>query len=202
MPEREKPNRMIVAMTGASGAPYARTMLRALGEARVETHVTISDGFFEVAKLEEVGFPQSDKVDLREWAGTDGDFHYYHHSKIGAPIASGSFRTCGMIVVPCTSATLGCIASGSGKSLVERAAEVTMKEGRNLALLLRESPLSAIALENALRLSRAGVHIVPTCPAFYVQPKTVQDIVDFTVARALDLFEVDHDLSKRWGEPN
>ncbi|MCK6440649.1 MAG: UbiX family flavin prenyltransferase, partial [Planctomycetes bacterium] len=163
-------------------------------------HVTISAGFFEVAQCEMEGELSEDRVNLRKWTGVDGDFHYYHYSKTGASIASGSFRTRGMIVAPCSSSTLGCIANGTGKTLVERAADVTLKEGRKLALLLRESPLSAIALENALRLARTGVHIVPPCPAFYVKPKTIDDIVDFSVARVLDLFEIEHKLSTRWGE--
>lgn len=199
------PKRIVVAMTGASGTPYARRMLAALGEAGYEVHVTISDGFFEVAKVEDdtAGrFLRDDGVDLAGWCGVDGKFKYHHWRMIGASIASGSFRTEGMIVVPCSISTLGNIANGTGKTLVERAADVAMKEGRRLAILIRESPLSAIALENALKLARLGVHVLPTSPAFYTRPKTIEDLVDHTVARTLDLFGIAHGLSKRWGEPS
>ncbi len=197
------PSRIVLALTGASGVPYARRMLWALGSSGIEVHVTISEGFFEVARVEDEDAPRllkSDSVDLKAWAGVDGHYRYHHWSKIGASIASGSFRTIGMIVVPCSISTLGNIASGTGKTLVERAADVTMKEGRRLAILLRESPLSAVALENALKLARLGVHILPTSPAFYTKPKTIQDMVDHVVARTLDLFGIEHGLSQRWGE--
>jgi 4-hydroxy-3-polyprenylbenzoate decarboxylase len=196
--------RIVVALTGASGAPYAKTLLRALGGTEYEVHVTVSDGFLEVARVEDADAEKmlcGAKVDLRGWVSVPGaNFHYHHHSRIGASIASGSFRTEGMIVAPCSISTLGNIAAGTGKTLVERAADVTMKEGRRMALLLRESPLSAVALENALKLARLGVHIVPCSPAFYTKPQTIQDIVDHTVARTLDLFGIAHGLSKRWGE--
>lgn len=200
------PTRLVVAMTGASGVPYAKRTLWALAQAGVEVHVTASEGFFEVARVEDEDagrYLKSDSVDLVAWAGVGdatGRLRYHHWSMIGASIASGSFRTAGMIVVPCSIATLGNIANGTGKTLIERAADVTMKEGRRLAVLLRESPLSAIALENALKLARLGVHILPTSPAFYTKPKTIQDLVDHTVARTLDLFGVEHGLSRRWGE--
>ena len=200
MPSKRPPERIVVALTGASGVPYARTLLAALGKTMLEIHVTISDGFFEVARVEGDHKLDAKSVNLKAWAGVDGDFHYHHHAQIGAPIASGSFRARGMIVAPCSISTLGNIANGTGKTLVERAADVTLKEGRKLALLLRESPLSVIALENALKLARLGVHILPTSPAFYIKPKTVQDLVDHTVARTLDLFEIEHSLSTRWGE--
>lgn len=200
-----QPRRIVAALTGASGVPYARTMLRALGEAGLEVHVTISEGFFEVAHVEDSDakdYLYDQAVDLRGWTGVDGDFHYHHHRRIGASIASGSFRTMGMVVVPCSISTLGNIAGGTGKSLIERAADVTMKEGRKLAILLRESPLSPVVLENALKLARLGVHVLPTSPGFYFRPVTIQDLVDHTVARALDLFDIKHNLSKRWGESN
>lgn len=180
-------------------------MLAALANAGLEVHVTISEGFFEVARVEDDGAGvvlTPTAVDLRAWTGVDGNFKYHHWKRIGASIASGSFRTMGMVVVPCSISTLGNIAAGTGKTLVERAADVVMKEGRKLALLVRESPLSAIALENALKLARLGVHILPTSPAFYTKPKTIQDLVDHTVARTLDLFDIDHGLSRRWGEAN
>jgi 4-hydroxy-3-polyprenylbenzoate decarboxylase len=197
------PKRIIVAMTGASGTPYAKSMLAALARTDYEVHVTISDGFFEVARVEDDSagqFLKDDRVDLAGWCGESGNFRYHHWRMIGASIASGSFRSDGMIVVPCSISTLGNIANGTGKTLVERAADVVMKEGRRLAILLRESPLSAIALENALKLARLGVHVLPTSPAFYTKPKTIQDLVDHTVARTLDLFGIQHSLSKRWGE--
>lgn len=196
-------NRMVVALTGASGTIYARTLLTALGELGFDVHVTISAGFFEVARTEESDFRDyfsESAVDLQGWTGTEGNFTYHHHRQIGASIASGSFRTRGMIIAPCSISTLANVANGTGKSLIERAADVVMKEGRKLAILLRESPLSPIALENALKLARLGVHILPTSPAFYIKPKTIQDLVNHTVARTLDLFGIDHSISKRWGE--
>lgn len=200
-----RPRRIVVALSGASGTPYAKATLAALARAGLSVHVTISHGFFEVLKAEEPDasrFIYEQAVDLSGWTGIEGDFHYHHHRQIGASIASGSFRTEGMIVVPCSGSTLGNIANGTGKTLVERAADVALKEGRRLAILLRESPLSAIALENALKLARLGVHILPTSPGFYTKPQSIQDIVDHSVARVLDLFDVEHDLSRRWGEPN
>lgn len=197
------PQRMVLALTGASGVIYGQTLLRALAQTGIETHVTISDGFFEVAKTEagEAKLTPT-SVDLSAWCGAEGNFRYHNNRQIGASIASGSFRALGMIVAPCSISTLGNLANGTGKTLVERAFDVAMKEGRKSAILLRESPLSAIALENALKLARLGVHILPTSPAFYTKPQTIQDLVDHTVARTLDLFGIEHKLSKRWGEAN
>lgn len=195
--------RIVVALCGASGTPYAKSLLAALARAGMDIHVTISDGFFKVVAAEEPDSRQhlcENVVDLEAWTGEPGSYHYYHHKQIGAPIASGSYRTIGMVVAPCSTSTLGNIANGTGKTLVERAADVVLKEGRKLVIMLRESPLSAIALENALKLARLGVVIVPTSPGFYARPQTVQDMVDFSVARVLDQFEIDHDLSRRWGE--
>ena len=178
----QPPKRIVVAMTGASGTPYGRHMLRALGKTGYEVHVTISEGFFEVARAEDEDFGKylkGEAIDLRGWCGVEGKFHYHHWRQIGASIA---------YITP------------DQALLRERAADVVMKEGRKLALLVRESPLSAIALENALKLARLGVHILPTSPAFYTRPKTIEDLVDHTVARTLDLFGIEHQLSKRWGE--
>ncbi len=196
-------HRIVVALSGASGTIYARKLLACLANLGMEVHVTISDGFFEVLRCEEPEAKNSlrpERVDLEAWCGASGSFSYYHNKKMGAPISSGSFQTRGMIVAPCSLSTLGNIAHGTGKNLGERAADVCLKEGRRLALLLRESPLSAPALENALKLARLGVHILPTSPAFYIKPKTINDLVEHTVARTLDLFEIPHNLSKRWGE--
>ncbi|MBX3460123.1 MAG: UbiX family flavin prenyltransferase [Planctomycetes bacterium] len=195
----DTPNRVVVAITGASGIQYAQRLLGVLGSSGVETHVVFSEAAFDVWRAELDVPCNPDKPDLRAFAG-DGDFRLYRNSQVGAPVASGSFRHRGMVVCPCTMSTLGAIASGTGDKLIGRAAEVTLKERRKLLLVTRETPLSLIALRNMVTVTEAGGTIIDANPGFYTRPATVQDMIDFVVARVLDQLAIDHKLGKRWGE--
>ncbi len=191
--------RYIVAITGASGIQYAQRLLREL--ARHETHVVFSDAAFEVWRAELDVPCKPEKPDLAAFCGADGaTFKLHSNKQIGARIASGSFRHDGMVIVPCTMATLGRVANGAGEGLIERAAEVTLKERRKLLVVPRETPYSLIALRNMVSLTEAGATIIDANPGFYSRPRTVDDLVDFVVARILDHLGVEHSLGKRWGE--
>jgi polyprenyl P-hydroxybenzoate/phenylacrylic acid decarboxylase-like protein len=131
-------------------------------------------------------------LDLADQVHAEGD--------LSAPPASGSFLTDGMVIAPCSMRSLAAIATGVSENLVHRAADVTLKEGRRLLLLVRETPLSVIHLENMLRVAQAGALVMPPLPAFYARPRTLEELVDHTVGRVLDHFGVEHDLVRRWGE--
>jgi len=135
---------------------------------------------------------------IRGYSGSQS-VYYHRNTDLSAPISSGSFITEGMLVVPCTMKTLSGIANGYGNNLIERAADVTIKEGRHLLLSPREMPFSAIHLEHMLKLARLGVTIAPPVPGFYHAPKDLNDIVDFIAGKILDAFRIEHDLFKRWG---
>ncbi len=183
--------RIVLAVTGASGIPYAETLARALAAAPdVEPHIIISQAARTVMAVE----TDTDPDALAALARAHAD------DNLAAPPASGSWVHHGMIVCPCSMASLAAIASGLGTTLIHRAADVALKEARPLVLVPREAPLSTVHLENMLRARRAGAHIVPACPGFYHRPATVQDLVDHLAARVLDLLSVPHDLSRRWGE--
>jgi flavin prenyltransferase len=191
--------RFIVAITGASGIQYAQRFLREL--ARHETHIVFSDAAFEVWRAELDVACKPEKPDLAAFCGAEGAaFKLYSNKQIGARIASGSFRHDGMVIVPCTMATLGRVAHGAGEGLIERAAEVTLKERRKLLVVPRETPYSLIALRNMVSLTEAGATMIDANPGFYSRPKSVDDLVDFVVARILDHLGVEHSLGKRWGE--
>ena len=190
--------RLIVAMTGATGALYGVSLLAALRELGVETHFVLSQ-WAEVTLVKETG------ISVRELASTASVVHA--RANLGASIASGSFRHDGMIVAPCSMKTLAAIRHGFADGLIVRAADVALKERRRLVLLARETPLSEIHLENMLALSRMGAMIAPPVPAFYSNPRTIDDLVDHTVGRVLDLFGLELPKRKRWnglrkaGEP-
>ncbi|MBP9891389.1 MAG: UbiX family flavin prenyltransferase [Planctomycetes bacterium] len=191
--------RYIVAITGASGIQYAQRLLREL--ARFETHVVFSDAAFEVWRAELDVPCKPEKPDLAAFCGADASkFKLYSNKQIGARIASGSFRHDGMVIVPCTMATLGRVANGAGEGLIERAAEVTLKERRKLLVVPRETPYSLIALRNMVALTEAGATIIDANPGFYSRPKTVDDLVDYIASRILDHLGIEHSLGKRWGE--
>jgi 4-hydroxy-3-polyprenylbenzoate decarboxylase len=186
---RNPASRVIVALTGATGAIYCARALQALRDAGVETHLVVSKwGLATLAH--ETDFSIEQLQGLASAVHPVGD--------LTAPIASGSFATDGMLVVPCSMRTLGAIANGVGDNLIHRAADVVIKERRRLVLAVVETPLSAIHLENMLKLSRLGVQIVPPVPAFYTRPAALDDIVDYSVARMLDQLGVRVD-AKRWG---
>ena len=189
---------IVVGITGASGAPYAVRLLQQLAAAHRPISLIVSK--FGMRLLEtEVGISSIDA--LRNAVGKapwDSCIETFSNDDRGAPPASGSALTAGMIVCPCSMGTLSAISVGASRSLIERAADVTLKERRKLILVPRETPLSAILLGNMLRLTRAGAVIMPAAPGFYHKPKQVSDLVDFVVARMLDQLGVEQTLVKRW----
>jgi len=182
---------MIVGISGASGIIYGIRVLEALRRAEVETHLVMTRSA-RVTLAQECGMKVSDVEKLSRKAHNVDD--------IGASIASGSFPTLGMIVAPCSIHSLSQIATGVTSNLLTRAADVVLKERRRLVLLVRESPLHLGHLRSMTQATEIGAIILPPVPAFYTQPKTVDDIVDHTVGRALDLFGIESALVRRWGE--
>ena len=176
--------RFILAITGASGACYAQRLFDVLKDCS-ELHVVISERGIELLKLE---------LNLKASYFSGDNVTIYKNSKINTCIASGSFRIDGMIVVPASMGTIGRIASGVSTTMVERAADVILKEKRKLIIVPRETPFSTIHLKNLLLLDQAGAHILPASPGFYSGQKTFEDLVDFIVARILDQLDVDQDL--------
>jgi 4-hydroxy-3-polyprenylbenzoate decarboxylase len=189
---------IVVGITGASGAPYAVRLLQQLTAAHWPVSLIVSKYGMRLLDTE-TGIESIDA--LRHAVGKDAwdsCVETYGNDDRGAPPASGSSLTAGMIVCPCSMGTLSAIAVGASRSLIERAADVTLKERRKLILVPRETPLSAIHLENMLRLTRAGAVVMPAAPGFYHRPKQVSDLVDFLVARMLDQLGVEQTLVKRW----
>ena len=194
--------RLIVGITGDSGVVYAVRLLDVLNQLKkYEIHLTISDSAAR-ALFEELGIRiDLDRFTLESLLGYSSDLVVYHHqSDIAACIASGSFRTEGMVIAPCSMGTLGSISAGLSRNLVQRAADVCIKERRQLVLVPRETPLNTIHLENMLKLSHLGVCILPAMPGFYHAPKTVDDQIDFIVAKVLDCFGLEAGLIRRWKE--
>jgi 4-hydroxy-3-polyprenylbenzoate decarboxylase len=191
---------IVVAITGASGAPYAVRLLEQLVRAERPVQLIVSSHGLRLLRTEE----GIDSVAaLRERVGRDGwdaQVRVFEDADRGAAPASGSARSAGMVVCPCSMGTLSAIAAGSSRSLVERAADVALKERRRLVLVPRETPLSAIHLENMLRVTHAGAVVLPAAPGFYHRPTRIDQLVDFVVARVLDLLDVEHDLVPRWGD--
>lgn len=176
--------RVVLAITGASGAIYGRAILAALVRGGVDVELVVSPPGQRVAR-DELGHDWSDAV-LRELLRADAArVHLNRPDDIGAPIASGSFPVAGMIVAPCSMGSAGRIAAGLSDGLIERAADVQLKERRRLVLVVRETPLSVLHLENLLRLARAGATIVPAAPGFYAKPAAIDDLVRFVVERAI-----------------
>lgn len=182
--------KLIVGITGATGAPLAVTLLQALRQVKdVETHLIMSK-WAKVTLKQETGLMLSDVTELADVV--------HHASNQGATISSGSFKTDGMVIIPCSMKTLAGIRAGYAEELIGRAADVILKEGRKLVLVPREMPLSTIHLENMLALSRLGVTMIPPMPAYYNHPETVADITDHVVARVMDQFGLEYDKAKRW----
>ncbi len=181
--------RIIVGITGATGAVFGIRLLQALRAAEVESHLVLSKWGQQTIE-HEMGLSIEQ---LRELASVS-----HGSGNMAATVSSGSFHTDGMVIAPCSMRTLGAIAHGYGESLVHRAADVIMKERRKLVLVPRETPLSQIHLENMLKLARMGVIMLPPMPAFYNRPQTIDDIVDHIVARVLDQFGIPADFAKRW----
>lgn len=182
---------MIVGITGASGVIYGIRLLEELAWRGIKTHLIISHWGAKTIHLE-TDYSYQDVQGLAT--------QFYPLEDLTAPLASGSANMTGMVIAPCSMKTLAAMASGYTDNLLTRAADVTLKEGRPLILLPRETPLSPIHLSNMLTLARLGVVIMPPLPAFYGHPTSVKDIIDHTVARILDHLQVDHQLGPRWGE--
>lgn len=213
-----RPRRIVVAITGASGAPYAVRLLQALRIAGVEIHLTISPSGAAVI-AQELGL----KLNLRDpdldalvtcvpaWSTElpmefdsrlnekeDDRFHYHQYDDFFTPIASGSFVTDAMVICPCSGSTLSGVARAAASNLIQRAAEVHLKEHRKLVVVPRETPLSVLQLENMQRLAAAGAVILPAMPGWYHDVKRLEDLVDFVVARILDQIGVENALISRW----
>lgn len=182
--------RILLALTGASGMPYALSLARALSTMKdVELHLIFSNAAKRVLAVES----DMQAEDFMRLA-----CETYHQTDLDAGPASGSWRHSGMVVCPCSMASLAAIASGLGSNLIHRAADVTLKEGRKLILVPRETPLNEIHLRNMLAAKQAGAVILPACPGFYARPQTVDELADFIAARILDQLGVEHRLGKRW----
>jgi len=198
------PRDVALAITGASGAPYALRLLETLLAAQVRVHLMISAaGRLVLATESGVNLPAQPAQTVarlsERFGAPAGLLHAYAEGDWNAPVASGSNPPDAMVVCPCTMGTLAAIAAGFARNLMDRAADVVLKEQRKLILVPRETPFSAIHLENMLKLARAGAVILPPSPGFYHQPDSVDALVDFVVARILDHLGVDNDLAVRWG---
>ncbi len=182
---------MVVGITGATGIVYGVQLLKALRTAGVETHLVVTRPG-DQSRAYETDLSAKELRALADIA--------YPVDDIAAAISSGSFRTMGMIVAPCSMRTLAEIATGVSSNLLSRAADVTLKERRRLVLMVRETPLTAIHIDNMAKVTAAGAIVFPPVPGFYTRPKTIEDIVDHSVGRVLDLFDIDIGLVKRWRE--
>ena len=194
--------RLIVGITGASAGVYGVRLLQVLTEQQdIEIHLTISSSGARALAEELQLQVDLDNFKLESLIGVSSPRVIYHHeSDIAAPIASGSFRTEGMVVVPCSMGSVASIAGGMSRNLIQRAADVCIKENRKLVIVPRETPLSPIHLENMLKLSRLGVCVLPAMPGFYHYPKDVDDLLNFVVTKILDQFGIDTGLIQRWKE--
>lgn len=191
---------IVFAITGASGAPYAIRLLQQLIVAKRRVQLIVTSHGLRLLQTESA---VGSAAELRERVGASGwNAHVtvFDDADRGAAPASGSALTSGMVVCPCSMGTLSAIAVGASRSLVERAADVALKERRPLVLVPRETPLSAIHLENMLRVTRAGAVVLPAAPGFYHRPTSIDELVDFVVARILDHLGVEHTLVRRWGD--
>jgi len=183
--------KLIIGITGASGVIYGKRLLEELHNNQVETHLVISQAAKEIIKHElEISEKNLEKLanqvhEIDDWS---------------SPIVSGSFKTDGMVIVPCSMKTLAGIASGFAENVILRAADVALKERRNLIIVPRETPLNIIHLRNMLDLAKQGVIIIPAMPAYYHKPKNINDVIDFVVGRVLDQLGIENSLYKRWSQ--
>lgn len=182
--------KLVIGMTGSTGVIYGVRILEVLKECGIETHLVITEWAKKCLSME-----TSYKIDDVKNLATQ----YSDDSNLASGISSGTYKTDGMIVIPCSMKTLSGIANGYDETLVARAAGVTLKESRKLILVTRETPLTAINLENMLKLARLGVVILPPVPGFYTKPQSIEQIIDHTVGKCLDQFSIEHNLYKRWG---
>ncbi len=183
--------RLIIAVTGASGVIYSKRLLEELQSKKIESHLVISQAAKKIIKFE-FGSSEKSLVELASYVHEIDDW--------SCPIVSGSFKTDGMIIIPCSMKTLAGIANGFATNVILRAADVTLKEKRKLILVPRETPLNSIHLRNMLELSNQGGYILPAMPAFYHKPKNIDNLIDFIVGRILDLLDIEHSLYQRWND--
>ncbi|AQT86251.1 phenolic acid decarboxylase subunit B [Paenibacillus larvae subsp. larvae] len=191
----------VIGLTGASGAIYGVTLIQELLSRGYSIHLIITEAGWRVLH-EELDWQVNKREEVLEqhFGGFPGTYTHHFNKDIGSSVASGSFRTDGMVIIPCSMGTLSGIAHGASDNLLERTADVMLKEGRKLILVPRETPLHAIHLENMLKLSKMGTRMIPAMPAFYHRPQTLEDIVRFLVGKVLDNMGIEHELFKRWGE--
>jgi 4-hydroxy-3-polyprenylbenzoate decarboxylase len=185
------PKRMVVGISGASGIVYGIELLKALRELEIETHLVVSKAG-DITRAAETDLTAQELKQLATY--------YYHVDNLAAPIASGSFKTMGMIIAPCSMRSLAEIAHSASSNLLTRAADVILKERRKLVLLVRETPLNAGHLKNMLSVTEMGGIIAPPVPAFYTKPKNLEEMVTHTIGRTLDLFDIETYTFPRWGE--
>lgn len=185
------PQRLILGISGASGVIYGIRMLQILQETPIETHLVISKSA-EITIAYETDWKAADVKELADVI--------YPAADIGAAISSGSFKTMGMVIAPCSVRSMGEIASGVTSSLLSRAADVVLKERRRLVLMLRETPFHAGHVRQMQTVTEMGAIVAPPIPAFYARPKSIEEMVDQTIGRTLDLFDIDIGVTKRWGE--
>ncbi len=196
---------LVLAFTGASGAPYGIRLLEVLVQAGRRVHLILSPAAVEVLEQEMDRRVHLDRFDLADLLGPaaasvpPGQVHYHHYRDFRAGIASGSFVTAGMAVCPCSMGTAAAIAHGLSQNLIHRAADVHLKERRRLVLVPRETPLGIVQLRNLTACAEAGAVVLPAMPAFYTRPRSLQDVVDFVVGRVCDQLGVEHQLFQRWG---
>jgi 4-hydroxy-3-polyprenylbenzoate decarboxylase len=182
--------KLVIGITGSTGVIYGIRILEVLKQLNIQTHLIITEWAKKCLAME-----TDYKLDQLKSLASE----YSDDTNLASGISSGTYRHDGMIVIPCSMKTLSSIANGYDETLVARAAGVTLKESRKLVLVTRETPLTAINLENMLKLARLGVVILPPVPGFYTKPKSIEQIIDHTVGKCLDQFNIDHDLYKRWG---
>ena len=195
--------KFVFAVTGATASVVGIRVLQEIVEVS-EVHLLISSQAFPIIRQEtgidwyaETEEEVQDKI--REALSSE-NIYYYHEMDLSAPVSSGSFRTDGMFIVPCSMKTLSGVANGYTENLIQRTADVTIKEGRPLIISPREMPFSAIHLENMLKLARLGVKIAPPVMGFYHKPRTIEDMVDFAAGKILDVMGIEHDIFRRWGK--
>lgn len=212
MNDTDAARRIVVGITGASGAVYARRTLQLLARGGVAVHLVVSplgqrllhdelgiEGGLSEAALRDLLTGGVDALSPAEADDALPGVTVHNYRDVGASIASGSFRHDGMIVVPCSSNSLSAIATGAAQNLLHRAAYVTLKERRRLVLVHRETPLTSIDLTNMQAATAAGAIVAPANPGFYLLPSTIEELVDYVVARGLDLLDIDHGRDVRWG---
>jgi 4-hydroxy-3-polyprenylbenzoate decarboxylase len=193
---------IVLAITGASGAVYARRLLEVSLQDGQEVHLAISPSGKQVIEQElgvDIDLNDFDPAKLIGESPQQGSLHYHRYHDFMAPIASGSYVTAGMVICPCSGTTLSAIANAASNNLIQRAAEVHLKERRKLILVPRETPLSLPHIENMKRCHEAGAVILPAMPGWYHGVESVTDLIDFVVARILDQLGIEHELIRRWG---